>query len=261
MNRFHGVVARFLLAGSLAAAMAGCVADTGEPGPPSLAPSSAPAAPKDALTASVQHLKTTSFRATARLSGGVTASAATDPVGKAGTSTISGPMGGGTLTVDQVISGGATYAKVTVKNVPGMPALPGWMKLDPAKLDKPENFDLTDPDPANLQAAVFGGLGTVEPAGDRRYKGTLDLTEASESGIVDQEVVADLKDSGTAVPFEATVDEKGRIATFKITVPKTANSDAETWEITYSDWGTAVRPEVPANAVPAPDAAYDFFNA
>lgn len=219
--------------------------------------------PKDALIASVEPLKTTSFKATAKLSGGISADAVVDPVAKSGTQRVSAafPGSGASMTTEQRVIGGETYVRAEFKNLPKAPKLPAdWMKVDLTKIKKPENFTVADPDPANLAATLFKGLGTVERAGDRQFKGTVDLTKATESGIVDDDVVTGLKDQAKAVPFEATVDEKGRIASFRIQVPQVGQTAAETWEVVYSDYGLSVKVDKPAKFIPAPATAYEFLN-
>jgi hypothetical protein len=219
--------------------------------------------PKDELIAAVGHLKTTSFKATAKLSGGINGDATVDPVAKAGTQrmALAMPAGGPSITTEQRVVGGETYLRVEFKNMRDAPKLPtGWMKVDLAKVDKPQNFTVEDPDPASLAKELFKGLGTVERAGERKFKGTVDLTKATESGIVNDDMVTELKDQAKAVPFEAAVDEKGRIASFRLLVPQRGQEAAETWEVAYSDWGVPVMVEKPANAIPAPAEAYAFLN-
>ena len=67
--------------------------------------------------------------------------------------------------------------------------------------------------------------------------------------------VAALKDKASAVPFEATVDDKGRIASFKILVP-----GSDPWTVTYSDYGTPVAVRKPGSPVAAPAALYELLN-
>lgn len=220
--------------------------------------------PEDVLVASVEHIKTTTFKATAKLSGGVSGEAMVDPVNKAGTqkTSITVPGTGASIVAELLVTGGEHYAKVTFTNVPNAPEVPsGWMKLDLAQLQKPANFTFDDPDPASLANELFKGLGTVERAGDATFTGTLDLTKGTESGIVNDEVVTELADKASAVPFEAAVDDQGRIASFRILVPARGDSPAETWEVSYSDWGTPVAVEKPADAVAATAVAYEFLNA
>ena len=259
-------VAGLALAAAFAVATAGCnTAPDSEPGA-ATSPTAA-ATPKDALLASVKDLRTTPFKAQGTLSGGVAVESAIDPVAKAGTHTmsLSIPQIDMSLTAEQITIGSDVYAKIAVKNFtdPRVKSLPkGWMKVDLAKIKKPEDFTLDDPDPANLESRLFPGLSTVERSGDRGFKGTLDLTKGTGSGIVDEETVTALKEKASAVPFEATVDDRGRISTFKILVPAVGSDEAETWQVTYSAYGTPVTVTKPANVVPAPDVVYSaFFNA
>ncbi|HET8682647.1 MAG TPA: hypothetical protein VFM54_12365 [Micromonosporaceae bacterium] len=226
-------------------------------------PSPTPASPRDALVASVAPLKTTPFKSSAKLADGITANAAVDPVAKAGTQTIFAAVPGtsASMNAELMIIGADRFVKIALRNLPNAPKLPsGWMKLDPSKLDKPDEYTLDDPDPASLERELFKGLTTVERAGDRKFTGTVDLTKATESGIVDDDTVKELGAKASSVPFEATLDEKGRIASFRIMVPEHGKKAAETWEIIYSDWEIPVQPQAPANAVPAPATVYEIFN-
>lgn len=263
MNNRRWAVAGLAAAAALSFMTAACgTATDNSPGTGSTSPTTAAANPKDALVASVKDLKTTTFKAKGQLSGGVTADAAVDPVAKAGTSkaTLSIP-GGPSITQEQIIVGSDSYVKLQLKNLPQASRLPaGWMKLDLSKLEERADYTLDDPDPARLESELFKGLSTVERTGDRGFKGTLDLTKGVKGGIVDDEVVAALKEKANAVPFEATVDEKGRIASFKIMVPAVGTNDPETWSVSYSDYGAPVSVTKPASSVPAPAAAYELLN-
>jgi hypothetical protein len=251
----------FAVAASLAFATAACGTANDEPGTTTW-PN--PASPRSALLAAVAHLKTTTFKVTAKFAAGATGEAVVDPVAKVGTQkmSIAVPGTGASVVADLLVIGGESYAKTEFRNFPKAPKLPtGWMKLDTSKLDKPQDYTLDDPDPASLAAELFKGLGTVEQTGDGQFTGTLDLTKGTESGLVDDRTVENLKDKAKEVPFEAAVDDQGRIASFRILVPANGAAAAETWEIGYSDWGVPVTVEKPASATPAPATAYEFFNA
>jgi hypothetical protein len=249
---------------SLAFAAAGCATATetrGTSSPSWVAPSAADAR-KD-LLASVEHFKTTSFKASAKVSDGATVEVQMDPAAKVGTKKIvvTVPQTTSSIVAELRVTGGKSYAKVEFNNMSQAPRLPtGWMQLDLAKLDKPKNYMLEDPDPANL-AAVFNGLRTVQRDGKGRFTGTLDLTKVTGSALVDSDVVAKLGDKATEVPFHAAVDGQGRITSFTLRVPAYGSKPAETWEVTYTDWGAPVTVDKPSKTVAPNAAAYEFFNA
>lgn len=263
LNRRAAVIG-LAVATSVAFASAGCGTKPDPPagtGSRTSSPTPAQLSPKEALLAAVKPLTTTTFKAKANFGGGATGEAAVDPVAKSGTQKISLAAGTVSLVAEQVTVGGQAYVKATFKNFPNAPTLPtGWMSIDLAKVKDKSDYDLSDPDPSELAGELFQGLGTVERSGDRGFKGTLDLTKAKKSGLVNEDTVDALKDKAAAVPFEAAVDDKGRIAQFKIMVPAVGTSAAETWDVTYSDWGTAVTVTKPASSVPAPAAFYAFFD-
>jgi hypothetical protein len=270
VNNRRWALAGLAVAASFALATAGCNTapdDTAGGGSGSGTPSTSVTTPKDALLASAKDLKTTPFKAQGTLSGGVAVESSVDPVAKAGVHkmSLSIPQAGMTMTAEQITIGNDVYAKIATKNFPDarVQSLPkGWMKVDLAKIKKPSDYTLDDPDPANLEAYVFPALSTVDRAGDRGFTGALDLAKAKDSGIVDEDVVTALKEKAAAVPFEATVDDKGRILTFKILVPAAGTNPAEAWQVTYSNYGTPVKVTKPASSVPAPDVAYAaLFNA
>lgn len=249
---------------SLAFVATGCGTAAEEPGTisPSWVTSHDENAKKD-LLASVEHVKTTSFKATAKTSGNATIEVRIDPTAKTGTKRIvvTVPQTSSSIVAELVVTGGKSYAKVEFNDIPQAPNLPtGWMQLDLAKLEKPENYTLEEPDPANL-AAVFKGLRTVQRDGDGAFTGTVDLTKVTRSAMVDSDVVEELGDKATAVPFEATVDDQGRITSLRLLVPARASNPAETLEVTYTDWGAPVTVDKPARTVRPNAAAYEFFNA
>jgi hypothetical protein len=257
VNHRRSAIAGLAVAAFFALATAACNTATEQTPGTTTPTSAAPAAdPKDALIASAQQLKTTSFKAKGTLSIG-TADAAVDPTAKAATSktVIAIPGGGPSITQEQIIIGTDSYVKLAIKNFPQAPPLPsGWMKLDVSKIKDPADYTLADTDPARLQSELFKGLSTVNRSGDK-FTGTLDLTKGVKSGIVDEEEVTALKEKANAVPFEATVDGQGRLTSFKILVP-----NGDPWSVTYSDYGAPVAVTKPASSVPAPAALYELLN-
>jgi len=253
------------VAASLAFAAAGCATATENSGtvsPSWVASSDDEGARKD-LLASVEHFTTTSFTATAKVSDGATVEVRMDPVAKVGMKKIvvTVPQTTSSIVAELRVTGGKSYAKVEFTNMSKAPKLPtGWMQLDLAKLDKPKNYTLEEPDPANL-AAVFKGLRTVRRDGEDRFTGTVDLTKVTGSAMVDSDVVTKLGDKATEVPFRAAVDGQGRITSFTLLVPSYGSNPAETWEVTYTDWGAPVTVEKPSRTVAPNAAAYEFFNA
>lgn len=251
---------------ALAFAVAGCGQAKNDNSSPSSSPT--PASPKDALIASVQELQKTSFKFTIK-DAESTGDGVVDPATKSGNirAKFSDPDLSFSINMEFLLIGSDTWAKVdlgSMAGLPGLPQLPNkWMHLDRAKLSNADELGLDDADPAGA-ADILAAIASVERSGDRAFTGTLDLTQgkAKEAGIVDEKIVTDLADQAKAVPFEATVDDKGRLTSLKIKVPAAGTVKAQTWEVTYSDYGAPANLTKPpaADVVEAPQSAYDLFN-
>jgi hypothetical protein len=205
----------------------------------------------DELIAAAEKLRTTSYKFSVTGSG-VTAQGAADPPNK-------------TVTMDSVMSmrvilvDGQLYLKFP-KGVPGTEALGGgdkWLHLDASKLAA-GSLGIQDPgDPAynSLKAAT-----SVQKAGDKHYKGTLDLTKTPGFGA-NSKLRSTMGDSARAVPFEATVDDNGLLSTMDITM--TLNGTDIKQHTTFSDFGTkvTVTKPTPSEVTEAPDSVYGLFSA
>ncbi|GAA1359775.1 hypothetical protein [Catellatospora chokoriensis] len=87
-----------------------------------------------------------------------------------------------------------------------------WMHATAAQLAG-TTFDFTAPDNPGGVLGLVNAVNKVESAGTRRYQGTVDMTT---SPTYDPATAGALADKLSAVPFQATVDEQGRLSTFRV---------------------------------------------
>lgn len=141
------------------------------------------------------------------------------------------------------VIGDAAYLK--------MAALKGdkpWTKIDMTKL-KPtsslrQSFDL------QTQTGIVGGVVSAEKVGEGRYRGTADLEKAAEAAGANAtmrqslESGARLAKDPKAIPFEATVDGKGRLTALSYTIATNGMGDAVT-DVRMSGFGAPVTVTAP----------------
>ncbi|MEV4482986.1 hypothetical protein [Micromonospora coxensis] len=134
-------------------------------------------------------------------------------------------------------------------------------RVDPARRPALERFG----DPAHARD-LLAGASAVERDGERRYRGTLDLSRAVDpetSRLVDAEHLAALTaEQARAVPFEATADAGQRLLGLRFTLPAAGGRPEQPSEISYSQHG--FEPDLSApfagKLEPAPATVYDFVN-
>jgi hypothetical protein len=137
-----------------------------------------------------------------------------------------------------------------------------WYKIDPAKVTDKSSL-IIDPstdanDPLGLESAL-SALSDVKSTDGRTFTGTIDMTAASDSALsgVMTDDVSTFGDKAKAVPFTATVNDKGQLISFK--TDGTGISDQLTEDIEFSDFGTA-KVTAPTSSVAAPSSLYQMIN-
>lgn len=144
-----------------------------------------------------------------------------------------------------------------------------WMHIDPAKVTDSQTLeeltiDFSDADEIDPggSALILGALVDVEQTGDGAYSGTVDLTKATDAGMVDEEIVTKLGDRGKAIPFTATLDGQGRLTRLTLDIPAAGDVAPYKLEVTYSDYGSAAAAQKPPadQTREAPEIAYDMLN-
>ncbi|MEV4410672.1 hypothetical protein [Catellatospora sp. NPDC049609] len=119
--------------------------------------------------------------------------------------------------------------------VPGMPA--DWMHVDIAKLGAESTLKKQMQDPSYTEN-LLRSAAAVEWDGTNKVKGTIDMTK---SPTMNAAAAAALGANAGAVPFEATLDDQGRLLTMTVKVgqaiPQAGVGDMT---VAYSNYGEAV---------------------
>jgi len=156
-------------------------------------------------------------------------------------------------------------------NVDGAEGLPGLEKLNTGKyqhLDQSKmtgtkglGFDFKAVDPAG-SAALTKAVVDVRKTGEGSYSGTIDLTRATDAGMVDADAIKAIGPDAAKLPFEAKLDEQGRLASMTIKMPAVSGGKAHELTVAYSEYGTASPATAPpaAETVEAPAELYKLFN-
>ncbi|MDG4820600.1 hypothetical protein O7635_01880 [Asanoa sp. WMMD1127] len=251
-----------LVAGTAAALLAACGPLAEDAAAPA---TSAPATPQEKLAAAVPD-GTEGRYAFALKDGESTTKGVVDAKAKRSTLTVTykEPEVGFTMTMSYLLVEADQWVKITFdKQLPGMPKLPKkWLLIDKSKVDDGAPVSPADPDPVGAGDLV-DAIVEVKESKPGTFTGTVDLTKADKAAIVDEEGLAALGGKAKAVPFTATVDDAGRLASIDIKVPAHGEVKAATHHATFSAYGSA--PEVSAPSAgasqPAPAAAYELLNA
>jgi hypothetical protein len=257
----HLTTAALSLMTAFALAVAGCGGSDGA------GANNKPAAqvqdPTTALAEASKKLSQNSFAVNATLGTAGTMTGKMDPAGNRGVLSSKVTAEGTTVKFDIRVIDTDFYLKMDV----GGAALPGmdpkkWIHLDGTKL--PANSSLGvkpgELDPANAEK-VLKAATKVERVGDRGFKGTLDFSKLQGVAGISKKDVTGLADKGKSVPFEARVDDQGRLVNMKVDVPKVPGVDIESIDVTYSDFGTKVDVQKPAagEVNEAPAMVYEMF--
>ena len=227
--------------------------------------SSTPATPKEALLAAVPDGSQGSFRF-ALVDPEATGSGVVDPATKTVhlTTVVKDVENNLKVTMSFLVIDQESWMKVSFnKRLPGLPKLPKkWLHLDRKQI-KDDDAVLTfdDPDPA-ATSTLFEASADVVEVGTGRYRGTVDLTAATNAEVVDAETLAALGEAAKRVPFEAVVDSAGRLTSVAVDVPAAGETPAFRHTAKYHDYGTATAPAAPAagQAQEAPAEAYEMLN-
>jgi hypothetical protein len=234
---------------------AGCT-DGGRAAAPA-APASA-ASPGDELAAAMRRTAGGSFRFTVeRHALGVVLEGAADPAAKV--ATVTKPGQGGIVPATDVRVVGADYYVRTGGGADAGPYGSRWRHLAPARVNGAELGVHSVEDPTGV-LSLGAALTGVERGADRTYRGTLDLSRAHSSSVVDQAArpptTLDSDDRLTLptgsppvpapTPFEAQVDADGRLVRFTVTVAAAGGPPLST-SVRYTRLGAEVDVRRPAS--------------
>ncbi|WP_144022952.1 MULTISPECIES: hypothetical protein [Asanoa] len=204
-----------------------------------------PADPKEELGAAARRLNETSLKMTLE-SPGSTSTGSLDPKAKLGEMTMKLDAGGRSAEVQVRTIGTDGY--VLAKGVPGVPG-GKWMRISLDRLAG-STFDLfPENDPVGV-GRLLGALSDVKKDGPGTFSATIDLTKTA----TNKKEADRMGDAYMALPFSATVDGHGRLATTTIDLSTAADGGGKN-TARYFDFGSPVSIEPPpANqTVPAPE--------
>lgn len=152
-----------------------------------------------------------------------------------------------------------------LEGLPGFEHFSGdkYMHLDRSKVKENKDlqfFDFDDVDPASSKLLIEA-ITDVKQAGEGTYSGTLDLSKATDAGVVSEEIITALGDQAKALEFEAKLDAEGRLTEFTIKVPAAGEVEAHEVKVTYFDYGSASAPQKPAasEVIEAPAEVYEML--
>lgn len=186
---------------------------------------------------------------------------ASDPAAGVSTGKITVDVQAGVkVTIETMLSKAVYYVKITGLPLPGFDGAK-WLKVDPAKVTSKDAVGFTDAqDPTGLKD-ITKNATTVETTDGKSFKGTMDLSKNA-WGPIDATTVKDLGDKGKALPFEATVDDKGYLTAVKISLPAYGEEKASDVTVAYSDFGSPVTITTPAasEVTDAPASVYELLN-
>jgi hypothetical protein len=171
-----------------------------------------------------------------------------------------------TLTMNFLFVEKQSWVKINLHGGAGLPKIPKkWLLLDPSKLKKgpdaiPIGYD-ADTDPGDA-GSLLRSAADVRQTSPGHFTGTTDLSQTGDGDVTDAKTLAALGATAKAVPFAATTDDQGRLRSMLVKIPKTAKTKASTYEVTYSEYGTAPTPQKPSAGAQqkAPPVVYQMLN-
>ncbi|GAA0722346.1 hypothetical protein GCM10010199_29730 [Dactylosporangium roseum] len=223
-------------------------------------PTKAPSA-TDQFSAAVKKTTASTYAFKVAMMADGTYEGATDPAAGVGTGRIAVEVEPGVkMTVQSQTTKTAVYLKISGLPLPGFDGKK-WLKIDPSKVTAKDMLGVGNPkDPVDLND-LSGAVATAETTDGKLIKGTFDFTKTT-WGTIDDEAVKALGDKAKAVPFEATVDDKGNLAALKVSVPAHGDTKAGDLTATFSNFGAPVTVTEPAasEVQDAPASVYSVLN-
>jgi hypothetical protein len=226
----------------------------------------APADPKEALGASTQEIKKGNFTFT--ISGGeLNGEGKVHLPSKSAEMKIANGEGADATNLHLVFIDTDSWVKLdfgaAADSVPAFKAMKDkYQHLDRSRVKnaKELDFDFADVDPASSDKMI-AAIGDVKQTGEGTYAGTIDATKATDSDLLDEEVLKALGDKAKAVPFTAKLDQQGRLTEFGVQVPAAGSVPASTVTVKYANYGAATAVQAPpaSQVVEASDQVYDIF--
>jgi len=221
--------------------------------------SSAAAAATNDLQAAVAELTKTSYKYTFK-AGDASGSGSVDQTVKHTSMSVTVAAEGEDFKTEVMILDTELYAKISGLPVPGLDGKK-WLRIDRSKIKSFAALGIQDIDDPTGVKTLSKTIGTITKTGERSYKGTLDLSRGSAAFGLDEAAVRQLGDKAKAIPFEATVNDKGKLATWKMTVPPHGAEKEVTYELTFTNHGEKFALTKPAagNVANPPEAVYQML--
>ncbi|MCG5471891.1 hypothetical protein LADH09A_005926 [Micromonospora sp. LAH09] len=137
-----------------------------------------------------------------------------------------------------------------------------YQHLDKTKVEGIKDLQL-DPeslDPVDSELLVKG-VTDVQKTGEGTYSGKIDISAATESVALDEDVVKALGAQAKALPFTAKLDPQGRLTELAISVPAAGETAAHEIKVGYTGYGTGAGAQKPPadKVVEAPAETYELF--
>jgi hypothetical protein len=239
---------------------AGCTGGDGAApagSPAGAAPGRATGPAADELTAAARKTASDSYRYTVDLGPGARGEGAADPAARAASVKMVVEAEDAAISTETLAVGADHYLRFTGLDLPGLGG-GKWMHLDAGKVSGGRMLGVRNAADPTGTIALTGTATSVQKTGDRGYKGSLDLTRGDVSAVVDAATLGRLAGRAKSVPFEATVDEQGRLVSFGYTLPAVGEEKAAPMTVRYSGFGAKVtlQKPAPAEVVEAPESVY-----
>jgi hypothetical protein len=231
-----------LAAAAATLALIGC-ADTNDnrPSPTAGPPAAVGQDPSTALSLAAARLQKQTFTMTVTSGDGTRLTGVMDPAARKGSFTMGGGSGAdeSVATTEMRFINGVTYIKVTI---PGS-TLPGtdgktWRQMDGSTPGEGRfMFD------AGELAGPLEQAADVRRVSDTHYTGSIDLAKSGAALGMPSTTLDKL--STTTVPFEATLDDQGRLTRYAFTTPAVGSQPVQRLDIAFADFGVRVDVQAP----------------
>jgi len=245
----------------------GLAACGGSEGSPSSAPTTASADPKQVLAAATTEIEKGNFRFVASgnsMSGEGSVHAESRSAQVKIEYTEEGDLGF-SLALELIYIEPDSWVKFDLSGLEGIPGLDAfkggkYQHLDLSKIkdkDLPINVGEVDPFDSKL---ILQSIVDVQESGEGQYTGTVDLTKATDAGLVDEDVIKALGAEASKLPFTAKLNGEGQLTELTIKVPAAGETPAHDLKVTY-EYGVATPAQKPPadQVVEATDETYKMF--
>jgi hypothetical protein len=224
-----------------------------------VAASSAAAVATTDLRAAVGELTKTSYKYTMK-AGDASGQGSIDPAAAQRGMTVSISAEGPPFKTELLSLGPELFARISGLPVPGIDGKK-WMRIDRSKIKSFGALGIRDIDDPTGVTTLSQTIVTIQKTGDRAYKGTLDLSKGSAAFGLDEAAVRQLAEQAKSVPFEATVNDKSKLASWKMTIPAHGSEKEITFELAYTEHGGSFPLTKPAAGETAnpPQTMYDML--